>query len=208
MEGMKICSKCMEIKELNEFCSNKNSKDGKMHICKKCNIMKLKEWRKKNPIKVKEIKKRNMISRHLRGIKRKTYIYNREIKLRKCKFCGNIYLKKGKYVYCSKTCAKAGRLEKMREYAHLNYKKGAADLQYYYILRLLKMTHRIIDPNQELLELKRVHISMKRTLWEIKKWRKENESNHTDVSGKQPENEGDHGENLEVHSRRTCNGAA
>lgn len=35
-EGMKRCSKCKEIKSIEEFCHNKNSKDGLGYWCRDC----------------------------------------------------------------------------------------------------------------------------------------------------------------------------
>ena len=51
----------------------------------------------------------------------------------------------------------------------------------------LKQQNILITP--ETIEMKRQQIIAKRTLKEFKKWRKEYESNHTDVSGKQLKNE-------------------
>ena len=49
----KKCTKCKEIKSLDDFCDLKSSKDGKQFRCKICN----KEYRKKNKEKIKEYKK-------------------------------------------------------------------------------------------------------------------------------------------------------
>ena len=58
-------------------------------------------------------------------------------------------------------------------------KHYTSKLKDYYLKQNLKKTGLPITP--EMLELKRVQISMKRTLKEIKKWRKDNEPNYTDV---------------------------
>jgi hypothetical protein len=49
----KKCTKCGEVKSLDEFGNDKSSKDGKQFRCKICN----KEYRKKNKEKIKEYKK-------------------------------------------------------------------------------------------------------------------------------------------------------
>ena len=48
------------------------------------------------------------------------------------------------------------------------------------------------EPDQLEIEITRVMITMKRTLREFKKWRKENESDYTDVYGKQQPYEENH----------------
>ena len=58
-------------------------------------------------------------------------------------------------------------------------KHSVSELKDSYLKQRLKKIGLPITP--EMLELKRVQISMKRTLKEIKKWRKDNEPNYTDV---------------------------
>lgn len=55
---MKVCSKCKEEKPIEDFYTNKGSKDKKLSFCKKCHFKKVKQWRKDNPEKHKLIRKR------------------------------------------------------------------------------------------------------------------------------------------------------
>lgn len=48
MNNKKQCNKCLEDKDLAEFFSDKNSKDGRYSVCKKCKNAKTAEWRAKN----------------------------------------------------------------------------------------------------------------------------------------------------------------
>ena len=64
----KKCTKCKEVKSLDEFYNSKGGKDGRSTWCKSC----FKEYRNKNKEKLSQIAK-------------KYYKYNREDKLKKCK---------------------------------------------------------------------------------------------------------------------------
>ena len=50
---MKICSKCKQIKNLIEFCKDKNRKDGLRFHCRQCSNEATAAYRKANPKKVK-----------------------------------------------------------------------------------------------------------------------------------------------------------
>jgi len=69
---MKKCSKCGQVKDLNEFCRDRSRKDGKSHYCKACHsardkayraanrekdIARHRAWRAANPEKSREISK-------------------------------------------------------------------------------------------------------------------------------------------------------
>ena len=54
---IKKCSKCGEVKSINEFCKDKNRKDNYGLWCKNCRSMYLKNYRKKNINKIKIAKK-------------------------------------------------------------------------------------------------------------------------------------------------------
>jgi hypothetical protein len=82
---------------------------------------------------------------------------------------------------------KKNNLEKVREHCSQWKKNNVSKLQLYYIVQRLKHCGTEITP--ETMELKRQQITMKRTLKEFKKWRKENEPNNKDVHGKQQPNE-------------------
>lgn len=64
------------------------------------------------------------------------------------------------------------------------------------VIPILKKQKKPITP--ETIEIKRQQLIMKRTLKEFKLWRKNNESNHTDVHGKQLKNEKNHGQQLQA----------
>ena len=68
--------------------------------------------------------------------------------------------------------------------------KSISELKDRYLTEIMRRGGLSITP--ETIELKRQQITMKRTLKEFKQWRGENESNHTDVSGKQHTDETDY----------------
>jgi hypothetical protein len=72
--------------------------------------------------------------------------------------------------------------------------KSVSEIRDNYLKSNMKRDGIPITP--ETIELKRQQIIMKRTLKEFKKWREEYESNHTDVHGKQFENEENNGQQL------------
>lgn len=116
---------------------------------------------------------------------------------KRCKICGETYPLTGEYwqkmtrlnkyvwfdSYC-KQCRRQYTKHYHKQYGHkyqtiknLVYIKNLSDV---YIKKLLKKCG--IDPTPEWIELKRIQISMKRTLWNIKKLLGgEYEPSHTDV---------------------------
>ena len=56
--SMKTCKKCGEVKEVSEFYDHKTTKDGKALTCKKCQLTKNYEWKKRNKEKVYKAQKR------------------------------------------------------------------------------------------------------------------------------------------------------
>lgn len=57
--GMRVCSKCKEEKELNEFTKDASSKDGIRCSCKKCNALYKKLYVQNNTEKIKAYKENN-----------------------------------------------------------------------------------------------------------------------------------------------------
>ena len=56
---MKKCSKCKEVKTLNNFYKHKTNKDGYWGYCKDCHYQYQKEYRLKNQDKIKEYALKN-----------------------------------------------------------------------------------------------------------------------------------------------------
>lgn len=54
---LKTCSKCGEVKPIDEFSKDSKSKDVKMSICKACNCKRASAWAKENPDRVKNQRK-------------------------------------------------------------------------------------------------------------------------------------------------------
>jgi 5-methylcytosine-specific restriction endonuclease McrA len=68
---MKACTKCREMKPLNDFYRNKNKRDGHESRCKICSHAALRGWRQKNPEKSKAHLKNwyvNNRERHIAGV--------------------------------------------------------------------------------------------------------------------------------------------
>lgn len=58
---MKICSKCKESKELNEFAKTGRREGLYSSLCKHCSSKKASEWNKKNPLKRRASSRRNKL---------------------------------------------------------------------------------------------------------------------------------------------------
>lgn len=123
---------------------------------------------------------------------RRDFNYNKNIvecRICKKKFHSTSQIKSknridGRQIYCSTDCWAIGH----RKYDFNKYKSLAEqqkiELPDQFIKNLLRHNHKIQTITPELIELKRQGILMFRTLKEFKKWRKENESDYTDVYGK------------------------
>lgn len=86
---MKTCCTCKKLMSLDNFCKNKNTKDGHNIKCRSCN----KEYKKKYQQDNKEIIKKKHHNYHLKNLdsikekKRKYYLENREYTIEKsCKY--------------------------------------------------------------------------------------------------------------------------
>jgi len=55
---MKKCTKCGEVKPLDDFGNNPKGKNGKRSYCKKCGQLSAYNWHKKNPEKSKALRRR------------------------------------------------------------------------------------------------------------------------------------------------------
>jgi hypothetical protein len=77
---MKICNRCQVEKEISDFYSHKNCKDGVSSICKKCTAIQTKAWKLLNADFVKEIGKKYRINNKdsLRERRKQTHIKNKE----------------------------------------------------------------------------------------------------------------------------------
>ena len=153
------CPSCETYKAREEFFKKKTSKWGLAGMCKACASMANRKYRENNPEKKKEWKRK--------------YAENNPEKV-----------KEGKRKYRENNLEK--EKERCREYRENNlekekerYRKYAERLSEGYIKNRLKQGNLPVTP--ELIEIKRQQIAMKRTLKQIKQWRKENESNYTDV---------------------------
>lgn len=80
MSSAKVCNKCGERKPLSEFHRDNKSKDGRVTICKSCNGLYQKEYRKRNSDILREKSKRyNEANKEKRKNKsREYYIKNRD----------------------------------------------------------------------------------------------------------------------------------
>jgi len=56
---MRVCSTCKEVKQINDFNKNSNSKDGLQAHCKDCHSSYSKKWRASNPDYSNEYRKAN-----------------------------------------------------------------------------------------------------------------------------------------------------
>ena len=56
---MKTCTKCGEVKSLDDFCKSKRSSDGRFSQCRDCNRARAKKWREDNPEKRKRYNKKH-----------------------------------------------------------------------------------------------------------------------------------------------------
>lgn len=75
---MKVCTKCKENKELNQFGVRKKSNDGLDHQCKKCKSKYGEDWRKQNKDKIKrDCKKLNSNPKHKEKM-RQYYLDNKD----------------------------------------------------------------------------------------------------------------------------------
>lgn len=99
---MKKCPKCNQMKELDEFCKDKNRKDKHSSWCKICSKERMKKWRSTNidyntnyylTNKVKEIFRSYKYRDNKKGFKNDLtleWLIN-NIFSKSCEYCGDIY---------------------------------------------------------------------------------------------------------------------
>lgn len=77
MNNMKKCCHCNKKLGLENFCKNKNNKDGLSSRCGKCSYKNVKKWRKNNPEKFEKYRKKYYEKNKEKIIKQQTQ-YNKE----------------------------------------------------------------------------------------------------------------------------------
>lgn len=87
MNDIKTCSKCGEVKSINEFCNNKNTKDGKHSHCKECRNKGGKIYRMEHKEEAREygLKYRTDNKKYFKQYKKMHYIEHKKEILNKCK---------------------------------------------------------------------------------------------------------------------------
>ena len=173
IKSLKTCPKCGEKKpRTTEYWhKSKNMSDGFDSLCKGCS----------------SISHRNRYLNNKKIFAERSRIYYLNNKER--------YMEQ-KRIYHSNNQARYTELEKKYRLNNGNeyYAKKARDSRYClddsYVKAKIRRQQLPITP--EMIELKRQQIIMKRTLKLFKKWRFENESDSTDVQGKQCEDEKDY----------------
>lgn len=106
-EGYKRCTTCSEIKELEGFGKNKNTKDGLCYSCKICHNIKGNKWKKDHPVAVKDSNtKYNKDNQVLIKTRRKQkYDANPELQKEKNSIYNNNHsdqVRETKHRYCKK----------------------------------------------------------------------------------------------------------
>ncbi len=139
----KVCSKCKVEKTLDEFYKDLRNKDGKSSNCKECHAVNAANWKANNPEKVRLIQKayyaKNAEKR--RDAAKKWVSKNRE----------NVNIMRAKWRIENPLCPTSKEGMKLRR---LNLHDNA-----------VKQTLRgVSNPPQELIELKRLHLQMKRLI--------------------------------------------
>jgi len=163
-----FCPKCKLFKERTEFYEVRPSKShphGITGTCKKCCNKTVAAWKSRNKNKTSLYDKRSKE-------RRKDKIKDENIKWRTA---NKEHIKE--YAH-KRRIEQPEHIKAMLQSWQKKVKESLADT---YIRPILKKLDIPITP--ETIELKRQQITMKRTLKQFKQWRKENESNHTDVYG-------------------------
>ncbi|MFA6315660.1 MAG: hypothetical protein WC648_04835 [Candidatus Paceibacterota bacterium] len=174
------CPRCETYKEKEEFHKNCGLPHDIRSMCKRCGAEYKHKYRLDHKDKTKVMEKN---SRDRRKGKVKSY----EIKYRK--------------THKEKLSVYAAEYRKVHGDALLTRRReGIKHLSDSYIKAILVHGRGIANPSTEVIELNRQVIIMKRTLKEFKKWRKDYESNYTDVQGKQHADEEAHAREREAES--------
>jgi len=97
-------------------------------------------------------------------------------------------------------------IDKNEEYRKFKHQKEIVELNDHYVRCILRVQGES-DPSPDLIELKRQHLIMKRTMKQFKKWRKDSESNNADVHGEQFSDETTYGREGKAESRNCGSGA-
>lgn len=86
MAKTKKCTKCLKIKPVSEFHTDRSRKDGLRYWCKPCNINNIKQWTQKNPAYVKRLQRNNDLKRYY-GITLEQYEGMKAKQNDKCAIC-------------------------------------------------------------------------------------------------------------------------
>lgn len=164
-----ICSICGCKKSLHV---DSSEKCGLRLRCPNCDSMRGVKYRNYNIHKIRERRKRRyQESPTLRDKAvqraRQWYSANKEY----------AYMRSRDYVFTHK--------EQNLKYHRKSLKKMRDSLSDSYIRNIIRRWNKSNNIPREFIEFKRIGITMKRTLKQFKEWRKQHESNCTDVSGKQ-----------------------
>ena len=183
------CPRCKTYKAREEFFKKKTSKWGLAGMCKACASMANRKYRENNPEKKKEAN-RKYRENNLEKKKERNRKYREnnpeKVKERNRKYRENNpeKVKEANRKYRENNPEKAK--ERYRKYRENDLEKAkergrkyAERLSEGYIKNRLKKGNLPVTP--EFIKLKRQQITMIRRLKQFKQWRKENESNYTDV---------------------------
>jgi len=185
------CNKCEKYKELQKFEKKKGCPFGITGRCIECASKKKREWYHDNF-------QRNRI--HINLYYKNKYknlpenqknILRQKSRKRMAETPIEIKRHRRKESYKNNKC-KIDMQNKIRS------REARANLPDWYIRINLRKQGLYIT--KELIELNRQQLIMKRTLKQFKKWRKDYESNHTNVYGEQFKNEEDHERRLQTRS--------
>ena len=161
----KICTNCEETKQLSEFYNKKGGKFGKMNICKKCNALVSKEYRKNNIEKIKlQAKEKRENNKERISLVNKEFRKNNKEKLAVYK---KNYREENKEKIkekdsCYRKMYYIKNKEKILFRTRLNKKNDRLNLSDSYIKSQLMLTG--VKIPKELIQLKRVQILIKREL--------------------------------------------
>jgi recombination endonuclease VII len=98
-EGMKRCSTCKELKPIDQFSSNRTTKDGKSYTCKPCSVESVRAYHRRNPEKHREYnkdwarrnpeRKKDIALKVTKGVEFGTYDRMFEAQGGRCAICKN-----------------------------------------------------------------------------------------------------------------------
>ena len=189
------CPKCESWTTIGDFHKHKGRKDGLTENCKTCNCQHLREYHLKNKEKIKAKRKS-----YFDGRKEEKRIYDK-----KYRTDNKEQKRKTDEAWRKSHMDRVNELSRANNHRHwdkcLAKCRKSNERLIPSVIRgnIWKGLH-IRNPSEELMEVFRQRIIMKRTLKQFKKWRKDYESNHTNVYGEQFKNEEDHERRLQTRS--------